>query len=84
VPFEEMVFPLGFSPSYRDYPIKEGDVFAWREQRGEQKEGLSEALIRIRKITPIGIPDGPKSSTPKEEIPVKEAGAIDKTNQGNR
>jgi hypothetical protein len=60
VPFEEMDFPLNslnFSPSYRDYPIKEGDIFAWQERRGEQKEGLREALIRIRKITPIGIPD---------------------------
>ena len=71
VPFEEMGFPLNFSPSFRDYPIKEGDIFAWREQRGGQKEGLLEALIRIGKITPIGIPDGPKSSASKEEAPVK-------------
>jgi hypothetical protein len=71
VPFEEMSFPLGFSPSYNDYPVKEGDIFAWREQRGEQKEGFLEALIRIRKITPVGIPDAPKSSAPKEETPVK-------------
>ena len=79
VPFEEMDFPLNFSPPSRDYPIKEGDIFAWREQRGGQKEGLWEALIRIRKITPVGIPDGPKSSASKEEIPVKEAGVVDKT-----
>jgi len=79
VPFEEMDFPLNFSPSFRDYPVKEGDIFAWREQRGGQKEGLWEALIRIRKITPIEMPDGPKSSASKEEIPVKEAGVVDKT-----
>lgn len=54
-PFEEMDFPLNFNPSFRDYPVKEGDIFAWREQRGEQKEGLREALIRIGKITPVGI-----------------------------
>jgi predicted RecA/RadA family phage recombinase len=71
VPFEEMGFPLNFSPSFRDYPVKEGDIFAWQEQRGGQKEGLLEALIRIGKITPIGIPDGPKSSASKEEAPVK-------------
>ncbi|MGA2071027.1 MAG: hypothetical protein ABSG97_06725 [Sedimentisphaerales bacterium] len=71
VPFEEMDFPLNFSPSYRGYPVKEGDIFAWQEQRGGQKEGLRQALIRIRKITPVGIPDGPKSSASKEETPVK-------------
>jgi hypothetical protein len=58
-PFEEMDFPLNFSPSFRDYPIKEGDVFAWR--REDQKEGVLEALIHIIKITPVGIPDAPKS-----------------------
>ena len=58
-PFEEMNFPLNFSPSYRDYPIKEGDVFAWR--RDEPKGGFLEALIRIGEITPVGIPDAPKS-----------------------
>jgi predicted RecA/RadA family phage recombinase len=78
VHFEEMDFPLNFSPSSRDYSIKEGDIFAWH--RDEQKEGFLEALIRIRKITPIGIPNGPKSSASKEEIPIKEAGAIDKIN----
>jgi hypothetical protein len=51
-PFEEMDFPLSFSHSFRDYPVKEGDIFAWR--RDEQKEGFLQALIRIRKITPVG------------------------------
>jgi hypothetical protein len=60
-PFEEMNFPLNFSPSYRDYPIKEGDVFAWRDEEHKQKGSFLEALIRIRKITPVGIPDAPKS-----------------------
>jgi predicted nucleic acid-binding Zn ribbon protein len=54
-PFEKMDFPLNFSPFSRDYPIKEGDIFAWR--RNEPKTVFSEALIRIRKITPIGMPD---------------------------
>jgi len=69
-PFEEMNFPLNFSPSYRDYPIKEGDVFAWR--RDEPRGGFLEALIRIGKITPVGIPDDQKSSASKEEIPPSE------------
>jgi hypothetical protein len=77
-----MDFPLNFSTFSRDYPVKEGDIFAWR--RDEQSKGILEALIRIRKITPVGIPDAPKSSAPKEEIPVKEAGVVDKTNQGNK
>lgn len=52
-PFEKMDFPLNFSPfSSNGYSIKEGDVFAWR--RDEQKEGFLQALIRIRKITPVG------------------------------
>jgi hypothetical protein len=58
-PFEKMSFPLNFSSaSYNGCPIKQGDVFAWR--REEQKEGFLEALIRIRKITPIERPDVPK------------------------
>ena len=65
-PFDKMDFPLNFSAFSRDYPVKEGDIFAWQERRGEQKEGLRQALIRIRKITPVGIPDAPKSSAPKE------------------
>jgi predicted RecA/RadA family phage recombinase len=80
VPFEEMDFPLNFSSSFRDYPIKEGDIFAWRGRRGGQKEDFWEALIHVGKITPIGIVDVPKSSVSKEEIPVKEAVAVDKTN----
>jgi len=81
-PFDKMDFPLNFSTFSRDYPVKEGDIFAWR--RDEQSKGILEALIRIRKITPVGIPDAPKSSAPKEEIPVKEAGVVDKTDQANK
>jgi hypothetical protein len=52
-PFEKMNFPSNFSSSsYDGYPIKEGDVFAWRREE-QKKEGFSEALIRIRKITPV-------------------------------
>jgi hypothetical protein len=71
-PFEEMDFPLNFSPSYRDYPIKEGDVFAWRREGREQKEGFLQALIRIRKITPVGIPDNQKVSNSEKEISISE------------
>lgn len=64
-PFEEMDFPSAFvSSSYKGYPVKEGDIFAWR--RNEQKEGLLEALICVRKITPIGLPDDYKSPVQKE------------------
>lgn len=63
-PFEEMAFPSAFSSSYKGYPVKEGDVFAWR--RNEQREGLLEALICVRKITPIGLPDDYKSPVQKE------------------
>ncbi len=59
-PFEEMDFPSSFSPSFRDYPIKEGDIFAWR--REDRKEKVLEALVHIIKITPVGIPDDQKSS----------------------
>jgi hypothetical protein len=56
-PFEEMDFPSAFlSSSYKPYPLKEGDIFAWRS-RDDPKRGLLEALICIRKITPIGLPD---------------------------
>jgi hypothetical protein len=48
-----MNFPSSFVPSYRDYPIKEGDIFAWRQ--AGRKESILEALIRIGKITPVGI-----------------------------
>ncbi|MGA2914515.1 MAG: hypothetical protein ABSE89_00600 [Sedimentisphaerales bacterium] len=53
-PFEKMDFPLNFSHSYRDYPIKEGDIFAWH--RDDRKERILEALIHITKITPIKVP----------------------------
>ncbi|MCX5632992.1 MAG: hypothetical protein NTW93_04890 [Phycisphaerae bacterium] len=54
--FEKTEFPLNFSSSYSDsYPIKEGDVFAWR--RDDRKERVLEALIHITKITPVKIPD---------------------------
>ncbi|MFH1370750.1 MAG: hypothetical protein ABII09_05635 [Planctomycetota bacterium] len=62
--FEEMAFPLYFSSSSRGYPVKEGDIFAWR--RDEQKGGFLEALIHIKKITPIGLPDDYKSPAQKE------------------
>jgi hypothetical protein len=52
-PFEEMDFPLNISSAFRDYPIKEGDIFLWRQD--DRKEGFLEALIRIRKITPTGM-----------------------------
>jgi hypothetical protein len=68
-PFEQMSFPLNFSSSSRDYPVKEGDVFAWRKEDYKQKGSFSEALIRIRKITPVGIIDDQKSSV-QEKSPV--------------
>jgi predicted RecA/RadA family phage recombinase len=56
-PFEEMEFPSAFvSSSYKGFPVKQGDIFAWRS-RDDPKRGLLEALIRIRKITLIGLPD---------------------------
>jgi len=66
-PFEEMDFPLSFSHSFRDYPVKEGDIFAWRDEEHKQKGSFLEALIRIRKITPVGILDDQKSSAQEKE-----------------
>jgi hypothetical protein len=66
-PFEEMGFPLNFSSSSRDYPIKEGDVFAWRNEEYKKRGSFLEALIRIRKITPVGIIDDQKSSAQEKE-----------------
>jgi len=62
-PFEKMSFPLNFSPfSYDGCPIKEGDVFAWQREE-QKKEGFFEALIHIRKITPVGLPRQTKQAS---------------------
>jgi hypothetical protein len=66
-PFEKMSFPSNFSSSSRDYPVREGDVFAWRKEDYKQKGSFSEALIRIRGITPSGMLDDQKSSTQEKE-----------------
>jgi hypothetical protein len=66
-PFEKMSFPSNFSPSSHDYPVKEGDVFAWRSKQYKQKGNFSEALIRIGKITAVGMPDDQKSSAQGKE-----------------
>ena len=61
-PFEKMNFPLNFSPFYCDgNPIEEGDVFAWMNDDRQNKGNFFQALLRIRKITPVGLPAGPKS-----------------------
>jgi hypothetical protein len=62
-PFEKMDFPLNFNAaSYHGCSIKEGDIFAWRRDRNDSKEGILRALIRIRKITPVGLPQDQNSS----------------------
>jgi hypothetical protein len=66
-PFEKMDFPLNFSSSSRDYPVKEGDIFAWRNEDYRQKGSFSEALIRIGEITPVGIRDDQKSSVQEKD-----------------
>jgi hypothetical protein len=82
-PFEKMSFPSNFSSSHRGYPIREGDVFAWRDEDDKQKGTFSEVLIRIRKISAVGISDDWKSSArkgiaicswAKPQVNVKEAG----------
>jgi hypothetical protein len=67
-PFEKMNFPLNFSPFSRDYSIQEGDVFAWQDDDREQKGSFLQALIRVREITPVGIPDVPKSSAQEKRL----------------
>jgi hypothetical protein len=68
-PFETMSFPSNISSSSRGYPIKEGDVFAWQREDHKQKGIFSEALIRIREITPVGIADD-------QNIPIQQKDAI--------
>lgn len=60
--FEEMAFPSNLNFSYHDdCPVKEGDIFAWR--RDDRRGRVLEALIRINKITPVGMSDDGKSSS---------------------
>jgi hypothetical protein len=61
-PFAKMDFPLNFVPFSRDWPIKEGDIFAWQREDREQKGNFFQALICIRKITPVGLPQDQNSS----------------------
>ncbi len=65
--FEQMDFPSKFSPFAYDYPVKEGDVFAWRNEDRDAKGSFLEALIRIRDITPLGQED-PNSSV-QQDVP---------------
>jgi hypothetical protein len=69
-PFETMNFPLNYSPfSYDGCPIKEGDVFAWRNDDRRNKGNFFQALVHIKKITPVGLPADQKSSE-QEKNPV--------------
>jgi hypothetical protein len=73
-PFEKMDFPSNFNPSARDYPIKEGDIFAWRnEDRDSQQGAFLQAIIRIRDITPLGQED-PNSSV-QDDVPASRCSA---------
>ncbi|MHC4124390.1 MAG: hypothetical protein ACYSSI_12515 [Planctomycetota bacterium] len=60
VPFEELSFPTTKCVSYRKYAIKEGATFSWW---GEDSSGPLEALIRIKKITPVGLLTKRKSAS---------------------
>jgi hypothetical protein len=67
-PFEEMDFPLNFSPfSYQGRPVQEGDIFAWRCDDRRQKGNFLEALIRIWEITPVEMPEDQNSSVQEKK-----------------
>lgn len=75
--FKKMDFPSNFNSYSHNYTVKEGDVFAWRREDREQKGNFLQALINIRKITPVGLPQDQNSSeqenmvTPSCQVPMK-------------
>ncbi|MDD5010924.1 MAG: hypothetical protein PHQ00_02245 [Phycisphaerae bacterium] len=72
--FEKMDFPSKFSPFAYEYPVKKGDVFAWRnEDRDSQQGAFLQAIIRIRDITPLGQED-PNSSV-QDDVPASRCSA---------
>lgn len=60
--FDEMDFPENFISSARKYSVNEGDIFAWQNENRKAKDTFFQALIHIRKITPVELPADQNSS----------------------
>jgi len=68
-PFETMEFPEYSDSSGYEYLIKEGDILAWQRKDHRNEGSFFQALIRISKITPVGLSDEPKTPDTVEKIP---------------